>query len=174
MAESFYGGQKGQSFEIVKSYSSVAEMLSDFGSVSCSVGYGQYVFIDSTDSTNAQIYRRGTNISINNGAEYIGQIRGSGGGEGSIITSSSIGLFPYDEITGTDIQEGEFTIDNDSLVPGKIDEDNYNDTIKYKTKKVTDENGNIETQIGLSIPYSIIEFDTQFIEDYNNFDINLN
>ena len=172
MAESFYGGQKGQSFEIVKSYSSVAEMLSDFGSVSCSVGYGQYVFIDSTDSTNAQIYRRGTNISINNGAEYIGQIRGSSGGEGSIITSASIGLFPYDKITGTDIQEGEFTIDNNSLVPGKTDEDNYNDTIKYKTKKVTDENGNVETQIGLSIPYSVIEFDTQFIEDYNNFDIN--
>ena len=172
MAESFYGGQKGQSFEIIKSYSSVAEMLSDFGSASCSVGYGQYVFIDSTDDTNAQIYRRGTNISINNGAEYIGQIRGSsGGGSGQIITSASIGLFPYNEITGTNIQKGEFAIDNDSLVPGKIN-DSYNDSIKYKTKKVTDENGNVETQIGLSIPYSVIEFDTQFIEDYTNFDIN--
>jgi hypothetical protein len=42
MAEysSFYGGRRGASFIIKKSYASVTEMLQDFAKTSCEVNFG--------------------------------------------------------------------------------------------------------------------------------------
>ena len=46
MAESFYGGRRGASVVIVKSYDSIAEMQTEFDSVACPVDYDSYVVVN--------------------------------------------------------------------------------------------------------------------------------
>lgn len=55
--ESFYGGRQGASFVIVKQYTSIAEMVIEFGQGGGSIGqvnYGEYVIIDSLDKNSLE------------------------------------------------------------------------------------------------------------------------
>ena len=80
---SFYGGRAGESFVIVKTFSTVSEMVAAFsqGGNYKDVSYGQYVMIQyQNHENNGKIYKRGYNYQDGNGgAEYIGQICGPQG-----------------------------------------------------------------------------------------------
>lgn len=82
MAESFYGGRKGPSYNIVKSYTTKAEMVVDFGNPECEVQIDECVLI--AGSSNAEehgnIYKRGYQLSNDdNGAILLGNIAGPAG-----------------------------------------------------------------------------------------------
>lgn len=115
MNNSLYGGHDGRPFIITYTYSTVAEMLSDFakGAECTAVKYGEYVLINCENKNNpehGQIYRRGinywseeTNINTwsqnsagdyistpakNYGAVYIGTITGPKGGTTELCSSN--------------------------------------------------------------------------------------
>lgn len=82
MAESFYGGRKGPSYNIVKSYTTKAKMVEDFGNPECEVQLDECVLI--AGSSNAEehgnIYKRGYQLSNDdNGAILLGNIAGPAG-----------------------------------------------------------------------------------------------
>lgn len=82
MAESFYGGRKGPSYNIVKSYSTKAEMVEDFGNPECEVQIDECVLIEgsSNASEHGNIYKRGYELSNDdNGAILLGNIAGPAG-----------------------------------------------------------------------------------------------
>lgn len=65
---SFYGGKQGRTYNIVHTYSSLAEMLQKFGQGGAYniVNYGEYVLISTDTRSNPQnglLYRRGFNYS---------------------------------------------------------------------------------------------------------------
>ena len=99
---SFYGGQEGRTYHIVKSYPSVAAMDADFSSNNTQVMYHQYVLIDTTieemtingitytgkginNSENGLLYRRGFS-----GSEKVGNIRGQTGNTADIIFDNNL------------------------------------------------------------------------------------
>ena len=123
MAEysSFYGGRRGVSFIIKKSYASVTEMLQDFAKTSCEVNFGQYILINTenkNDPNNGALYRRGLDVNSSRtiplweynetqgiwvksqvearGAEYIGTIAGPSGRAPSLMVRD------YDDINKED------------------------------------------------------------------------
>lgn len=155
--ESFYGGLRGLSFNLVRSYTSKSEMLIDFLSSSCSVGYGEYVIIDSSTSENGDVYKRTSNLSVDNGAVYITKLSGSGGQSASLNFATN-----YNTISAT---PSRLNLLNGGLVPGHYienSEDYYNDDICFKTLKTT-VNGNTETKIAFQFPYPVIDFAAETI-----------
>ena len=48
---SFYGGSRGASAQIFKTYNSYSEMETDFSSSDCSVGYNEYVIVNENDQS---------------------------------------------------------------------------------------------------------------------------
>ena len=82
MAESFYGGRKGPSYNIVKSYSTKAEMVVDFGNPACEVQIDECVLIAGSNNAeeHGNIYKRGYKLSNDdNGAILLGNIAGPAG-----------------------------------------------------------------------------------------------
>ena len=159
--ESFYGGLRGLSFNLVRSYSSKSEMLIDFLSSSCSVGYGEYVIINSVTSENGDIYKRTTNLSVDNGAVYITKISGSIGQSASLEFATN-----YDSIGGT---PSRLNLLNGGLIPGyyaENSEDYFNDDICFKTLKTTIDN-NTETKIAFQFPYPVINLEAATISNLN-------
>lgn len=156
---SFYGGLRGQSFNLVKAYNSKSEMISDFGTASCEVEYGEYVIINSSDSENGNVYRRTNNISENNGAKYICNFSGVAGESASISFSSD-----YNNINGlTNI----LTSEKGSFIPGyeiKDGQSVYHDNISFKSQKVKTYN-NVNTTVAFQFPYPVIEFNSIINED---------
>ena len=68
MLWSFYGGNPGVSFIIVKSYLSIEAMKNDFrqGPLFSEVTFGEYVLINTenkNDPDNGKIFRRGLNYT---------------------------------------------------------------------------------------------------------------
>ena len=70
MAESFYGGRRGASVVIVKSYDSVAEMQAEFDSVECTVDYDSYVVVN-TNIINLEIPENEAGIIDEIDGEYL-------------------------------------------------------------------------------------------------------
>ena len=68
---SFYGGQEGRTYHIVKKYKSIHDMCEEFKNSNSQVMYHEYVLIDTTkeggtginDYENGCLYRRGFNLS---------------------------------------------------------------------------------------------------------------
>ena len=83
MAESFYGGRRGASVVIVKSYDSVAEMQAEFDSVECAVDYDSYVVVNTNvDGIESSVlYRRTLDGPVKVGT--LGSSSGGGGGTSS-------------------------------------------------------------------------------------------
>lgn len=103
---SFYGGKQGSSFIIAQTYTTIQEMLDDFGknNRSCAVNFDEYVLINTVNKNNpenGQVFRRGYDYNSSrkiktyqptygpnpyetievpaNGAVYIGTIVGPAG-----------------------------------------------------------------------------------------------
>ena len=101
---SFYGGRQGHSFIISKVYTSIKEMVEEFGYADCPVNYNEYVLINTENRNhpeNGNIYRRGYDYNgiistyhpsayrkpatfeieniTSNGAVYVGNIVGPAG-----------------------------------------------------------------------------------------------
>lgn len=169
---SFYGGRRGASFVIIKSYKTVAEMIAAFkqGGAYTVVNYDDYVLIDTENKNNpdnGKLYRRGYNYNNSmGGAIYEGQIVGPAG------------LAPHTQMdTVTNIEQiasregyeyrrgtGDYKLDDNSIVPGKYVESGsgtvrYNDKITWAYCSVKDINSHESTAyIGFTFPYTVIDF----------------
>ena len=146
--QSFYGGRRGQSFELVRTYPSIVAMSQDFTSPSCTVYYGQYVTIDSKDSDRGKIYKRTGNLGNGlGGAVLVGTLPSEEG------IGSSLVIKAYNSIQ--DGQDLNLNTTNGDLVDGSIQEDYLG--IRYKTID-NPETNKTETQLGLKIPYNVINW----------------
>lgn len=146
--QSFYGGRRGQSFELVRTYPSIVAMSQDFASPNCTVYYGQYVTIDSKDSDRGKIFKRTGNLGNGlSGAVLVGTLPNQEG------ISSSLVIKAYNSI-----QDGEdLTLSpaNEDLIDGSIQEDSLG--IRYKVID-NPETNQAETQLGLKLPYNVINW----------------
>lgn len=180
---SFYGGRPGNSFTIVTSFSTVQEMITAFqgGPAYTNVHYDEYVIINTEDKnnpTNGQIYRRGYDYNNDmGGAELIGTIVGPAG-KAPLLTMDQYSTI--DGMQGTEglvddedghyismKSKGQLTIANDGLIPGKDEEENFHDTIKWVSYSFRDPEEGRDTiaHVGFQIPYPVIDF----VSDSGNF-----
>ena len=165
---SFYGGRRGASFIMSKSYSSIAEMIVDFGSENCEVNYGEYILIDNAGSAdNGKIYRREYLKNESNGAVYIGQITGPSGTT-PLLKMTSIEKVENLELDSSisiyDRGSDSYRIDNGGLVPGK-DEDTFNDSIQWAYCSFKSADGLESTSyIGFKIPYPVFEIEAKLVD----------
>lgn len=176
---SFYGGRRGASFILVKSFLSVNDMITAFsqGDGYKLVNYDEYVVIDTTNKNNVdngKIYRRGYDYQDEmGGAIYIGQFVGPAGYAPQTVMTT------IDEVDDMVEQEGysyrrssgEYA-PTDNLIPGKYVENNvtkYNDSIQYAMCSVRAADAS-ETvaYVGFKFPYSVIEFSAQSSNAYQN------
>lgn len=136
MDYSFYGGRPGQSMVIVKCFSSIAEMATEFkkGDSYTEVGYGECVLINTEDPRNLEngrLYKRGLDNSNKEtgGAEYLGTIKGPAGYPPH-MTITDFDSIPTEGADGMKyiMSNGSFSIQNTDLVSGK----EYNE-IKWRT-----------------------------------------
>ena len=127
MDYSFYGGRPGQSMVIVKYFSSIAEMATEFkkGDSYTEVGYGECVLINTRDPRNLEngrLYKRGLDSSNaeTGGAEYLGTIKGPAGYPPH-LTIADFDNIPTEGADGIKylMSNGSFSIENTDLVSGK-------------------------------------------------------
>ena len=174
MAESFYGGRRGASVVIVKSYDSIAEMQAEFDSVECPVDYDSYVVVNTNvDGIESSVlYRRTLDGPVKVGT--LGSSSGGGGGTSSGGILDLVLTIPSSVPTPIDGQ-GEYSKTNKSLVPGYYTDEEgnpaYNDSIKWVYTNVISEDGtSSKTYIGFTFPYSIVDFEASLVDknDENN------
>lgn len=177
---SFYGGRPGNSFVIVTTYRSVADMIESFkkGPNYTAVHYDEYVMINPVDKSNednGKIYRRGYDYTNENGgAEYIGCIAGPSGAPGNppdIIFTTAAGVeeaAQEAQATG-EVETINYTITNDSLMPGYVPGITpiNNNKIIWKKYVATNITGDRKTMyIGFKIPYPVFNFSATTKEPY--------
>lgn len=174
---SFYGGRPGNPFIIITTYETIGEMIENFklGPGYVEVHYDEHVMINNTnrnDPNNGKIFRRGYDFTNDmGGAEYIGTIIGPAGmapmlemGTVSDINGKSI-IQGYTERKSS----GNYTVSNASLVPGKVSDSIFNDSISWSCYSMRDAAGNDTTAyIGFVFPYPVIEFETRAVDPYVN------
>lgn len=176
---SFYGGKEGRSYAIVKSFDSVANMVSSFqkGAGYTEVNYGEYVIIDTVgqnpspstnldDPDNGKIYRRGIDYTNQEtgGAIYIGQIRGPRG-KMSPITLMDMESFENIDTGKVIIDGGASTITQPSNSVS-ITENGSTKTIQIGYKNYADnESGlNMQSAIGIDIPKPVVRVSAIVVE----------
>lgn len=188
---SFYGGKQGAPFVIVKSFSSIEEMIKAFkqGYNYTEVGFDEYVLINTEDKNspdNGALYRRGYNFSDldTGGAVYVGTIVGP---EGS-PTMLALDLYKnVNEMINTQIAEGNTSIftqgsfnlgeidDEGNFIPGDlipgmtIDENgekNITDEILWASCCIRNhQDDDVNTVLGFKIPYTVFDFNIEIEED---------
>lgn len=176
---SFYGGQTGAPFVIVKNFNSVAEMVEAFkkGDSYLNVNYNEYVIIDTpnkNDPNNGKVYRRGYDYNNDlGGAIYIGQIVGPSGAAPALTLNNYQDINNYinslteEEKKQKFVSIGEMTIDNSSLIPGKDLIGNFNDSISWASYVILDENNNQATvSLGFKIPYLSLDLSAESVSPY--------
>ena len=185
---SFYGGRRGASFVIVKSYKTILEMVNCFkkGGAYKTVNYDEYVLIDTenkNDKDNGKIYRRGYDYTNEvGGAVFIGQIVGpSGPAPHTLMTT-------IDEVDKITKQDG--LVDDDgntyrrtegkykptvNLVPGAKGTvtnrtfDDSTDSIQWAAVSVRDANSYESTvYVGFKFPYTVIDYTASSVSPYYN------
>lgn len=176
MDYSFYGGRRGAAFVITARYSSIQEMVDCFkqGNNYSDVNFDEYVIIDAdrNSADNGKIYRRGYSYQDElGGAQYIGQISGPAGlaPQLEMSTLEEIEKLKQNEQEGFDYRysEGEYNPSN-SLIPGKQG-DSFNDAIKWMCCSVRDkEHKDTIAYIGLSFPYTVIDYTANSVDPYYN------
>lgn len=172
---SFYGGRPGNSFVIVTTYRSVADMITRFkqGPSYTAVHYDEHVMINSVnknDPDNGKIYRRGYQFTNDmGGAIYIGTIVGPSG-KAPLLEMGTI-----QEVRSKQASEGyterrtsgQYTLTGGNLIPGKTNSGAYNDAITWECCSVRNENDEDATAyIGFSFPYTVIDYETSWVEPY--------
>lgn len=165
---SFYGGRPGNPFIIVKAFSNVNEMTTEFkkGPAYTEVHYDEYVIINTenkNDEQNGRIYKRGYDYTNENGgAEYIGTVVGPAGPAPKVeLLENGANPPSGDEVITT---SQDLTVENSSLIPG-----NENDSINVKAYSVRDANDKDTTlYLQFKIPYFVIDFESQATSPYND------
>ena len=174
---SFYGGRHGASFVIQERYLTIAAMIEQFkmGNSYKTVNYDEYVIIDTenkNDPDNGKIYRRGYDYNNSvGGALYVGQIVGPAGlaPHTEMKTINEVDVIKETEGFEYRRGEGEYTVTNASLVPGKESNGTFNDTIEWAYCSVRDENSHESTaHIGFKFPYTVIEFTAKSASAYTS------
>lgn len=107
------------------------------------------------------------------GAEYIGTIAGPSG------NAPQLTIETIDEVRTKNVpdgysgksQNGEYSVSNGALVPGKTKDvdgnDVYNDSIKWASCSIVNENNEEATAyLGFTFPYPVIEFLTESVKPY--------
>ena len=174
---SFYGGRQGAPFIIVKSFSTVEEMVENFkkGIEYNIVNFDEYVVIDTiskTDLNNGKIYRRGKDFTNElGGAIYIGQVAGAPGSAPhlELTTIQDIKETTEGQEDAYRKGEGSYAPIDGNLLPGKYEEDGvikFNDEIQWAYCSIVDENGLTGTaQIGFAFPYLVVDYEASLVED---------
>ena len=176
---SFYGGRPGNSFVIITTFKSVKDMVTAFkkGPDYKTVHYDEYVMINTDNKNNLEngrLYRRGYQFTNSmGGAEYIGTIAGPSG------NAPQLTIETIDEVKARNVpdgysgksQNGEYSVSNSALVPGKTKDVNgddvYNDSIKWASCSIVNENNEEATAyLGFTFPYPVIEFLTESVKPY--------
>lgn len=170
---SFYGGRPGNSFVIVTSFESVADMISNFrlGPDYTEVHYDEHVIINTenkNDPDNGKIYRRGYDYgNLQGGAEYIGTIVGPAGKAPELeMTTVEDVEDIHEEAEHDRYSSGSYTVTNSSLVPGK-DGNTYNDAISWAMCSIRNENDeDCTAYLGFVFPYLVTEYTTRVVSPY--------
>lgn len=180
--DSFYGGRPGYSFIIAKSFKSIAEMVENFqkGPEYEAVHFNEYVLInteDKHDKDNGKIYRRGYDYTNDlGGAQYVGTIVGPSG------MAPHVEFATIDEVNAMERHEGiqyryrngEWSVDNKSIVPGKYvegGENKFHDSIKWVSYSVrTPNNDDCTAYIAFEWPYTVIDYTADSKNPYYNRD----
>lgn len=161
MANSFYGGRRGASAQIIKTYSSQQEMENDFASLNCSVGYNEYVIVNENDQS--LLYKR-----TFSGAEKIGSLMPN---KDLKTVDFDVVIKSYNDIkTELGANEKDYTIENQDLIPGKEETESgikYNDKLSWAYNNVLS-GDKVISEIGVKIPYNIIDFTAQAIDGQND------
>lgn len=172
--QSFYGGRKGASFILVEKYNSYQEMVECFkrGDAYTTVGYDEYVIINSLAEDNGSIYRRGYDYNNDmGGAIFVGKISGPRGPRGIAPIVSIDSFNEIDERT-EDKQKGSYSIETNDLVPGKYIENGdikFNDSINWiccSFGNDDSENPEAYAYIGFTFPYTIFDFEAESVSPY--------
>lgn len=194
--DSLYGGKPGISFVLKASYPSVEAMIAAFkgGANYTTVWYGEFALIDTPnkqDIDNGKIYRRGLDYQNSmGGAEYVGQIVGPSGPtpyfnltyleetlEHAKDPSNQETIWKrYPDENGEVVEDGdgsdigilEFDTIN-ALVPGKKEDNTFNDKIKYTWVNIRDDTNDAESwfYVGFEIPYLVIDYNIHAVSPYN-------
>ncbi len=172
---SFYGGRPGNSFIIITTYRSIADMVTKFkqGPKYTAVHYDEHVMINTVnknDPDNGKIYRRG--YDFNNtmgGAEYIGTIVGPAGKAPMLEMTTIADVKKKHASEGYDerFSSGQYSPIGGNLVPGKTGSGTFNDAITWACCSIRNENDEDATAyIGFTFPYTVIDYETSWIEPY--------
>lgn len=197
--DSLYGGHQGISFVLKAAFPSISDMVKAFkgGPNYTDVWYGEFCIIDTpnkNDKDNGKIYERGYNYQNDmGGATYKGQVVGPSSGTpyfamdsiGKVIEISEkdISNSPYTYRrfpTGKDENGNYITAANgkiktfdfgkpDVLVPGKDENGNFNDNIKYTWCNIREDNADSDSwfYVGWQIPYLTVDYDIHTNSPYN-------
>jgi len=172
---SFYGGRPGNSFIIITTYRSIADMVAKFkqGPNYTAVHYDEHVMINTVnknDPDNGKVYRRGYDFTNTmGGAEYIGTIVGPAGKAPMLEMTTVADVKNKHASEGYDerFTSGQYSLTNENLVPGKTGSGTFNDAITWACCSIRNENDEDATAyIGFTFPYTVIDYETSWIEPY--------
>lgn len=174
---SFYGGRQGASFIIVRTYSTVAEMVNYFkqGPNYTTVHYDEHVLINTENKNNPEngrIYRRGYDFTNElGGAVYVGTIVGPAGRAPMLELTTMAEVDRKQAAEGFDIRKGSGSYGpvDGNIIPGKTADGTFNDEIQWNYCSIRNENDEDSTAyIGFKIPYTVIEFTANTVSPYYN------
>ena len=172
---SFYGGRPGNSFIIITTYRSIADMVAKFklGPNYTAVHYDEHVMINTVnknDPDNGKVYRRGYDFTNTmGGAEYIGTIVGPAGKAPMLEMTTVADVRSKHASEGYDerFTSGQYSPISGNLVPGKTGSETFNDAITWACCSIRNENDEDATAyIGFTFPYTVIDYETSWIEPY--------
>lgn len=172
---SFYGGRPGNSFIIITTYRSIADMVAKFkqGPSYTAVHYDEHVMINTVnknDPDNGRVYRRGYDFTNTmGGAEYIGTIVGPAGKAPMLEMTTVADVKSKHASEGYDerFTSGQYSPTGGNLVPGKTGSGTFNDAITWACCSIRNENDEDATAyIGFTFPYTVIDYETSWIEPY--------
>ena len=194
---SFYGGRRGASFVLKKSYPTIPAMTSAFANPNNpDVGFDEYAIIDNQNRNhpdNGKVFRRGYNYGSEQGIAYwdeknptaastakshgailVGKISGPAG------RAPNVKLVPMSSVTAAANNHAgsvphsvlvPVSSGQITMIPGKIpmSENKYNDNIKFKSVTVrTDRQDDSTVYAGFEVPYSVIDFAASSASAYSN------
>ena len=174
---SFYGGRPGNSFIIITTYRSIADMVAKFkqGPSYTAVHYDEHVMINTVnknDPDNGRVYRRGYDFTNTmGGAEYIGTIVGPAGKAPMLEMTTVADVESKHASEGYDerFSSGQYSPTDGNLVPGKTGSGTFNDAITWECCSIRNKNDEGATAyIGFTFPYTVIDYETSSVEPYVN------
>ena len=136
------------------------------------VKFDEYVIISTEElghDDNGKIYRRGYDYTNSlGGAEFICQIKGAGGASPNLLLTTVQAIEEMKTQDGVSFTgEGEYSRTDNNLVPGKVDENTYNDSIKWAYCSVKNADGTESiSYIGFQFPYTVIEYEAESVSPY--------